>query len=306
DNIRHPDAPLSPPYLEIHAPIYDLANKRIIAVGEVYQDATGFFRQRAVVERSIWLVLGLSSSAALAGILSLVAIQRRNHLRHLAKVSAIVGQNQLLREDADQARINANQTNEQLLNQIGAELHDGPIQMLSLMMLTLDKDKSEGRESPGLSARELGGHVMTELRAISTGVVLPEIRDLSLDDTLLLAVTRHEKFTGNKVGVTLTNLPDTVDQGLRICCFRLVQEGLMNAHRHAGGSGQQVRAAVSEDTLTIIVSDDGGKRVQESEESLTKGIGLRGVQQRLDVFRGTLDIQSKKGAGIEMTAKIPL
>ncbi|MGO4917863.1 sensor histidine kinase [Pseudogemmobacter sp. W21_MBD1_M6] len=308
DNDDHADAPIAPPYLEIHAPIYDVTNREIIAVGEVYQDATGFFRQRAVVEGSIWLALGLSSAIGLAGILALVATQRRTDLRHLAAVSAIAGQNRMLREEADQARIEASRTNEQLLNQIGAELHDGPIQMLSLMMLTLGKDAAQNGMAPRLTARELGTHVMQELRAISTGLVLPEIRDLSLEETLRLAVNRHEAFTGNTVAVALGDLPEQVDQGLKICCFRLVQEGLMNAHRHADGLGQRVTAAVSDNTLSVTISDEGraDRQAAEDGDGRVDGVGLRGVRQRLNVFRGTLDIRRKTAGGTELTARIPL
>jgi signal transduction histidine kinase len=308
DSEEHPDAPISPPYLEIHAPIHDTLNRDIIAVGEVYQDATEFFRHRVIVERSIWLVLAISSAFGLSGVLVLIAAQRRAHLRHFAAASAIATQNHDLKVAADQARIEASRANEHLLNQIGAELHDGPIQMLSLMMLTLGKDGAEDQVPSGMTARELGNQVMTQLRAISTGLVLPEIRGLSLEATLRLAARRHEEFTGEKVEISTTDLPENVDPGLKICCYRLVQEGLMNAHRHAGGIGLRVSAAVSGNILSIVVSDDGteGGRGTAEAEGQGGGIGLQGVRQRLAVFQGSLDIRRRESGGTDLTARIPL
>ncbi len=229
DSAQDPDSSIAPPYLEIHAPILDLANSKIIAVGEVYQDATGFMRERAIVERSIWTVLAIFSVFGLCGLLLLIAMQRRTLLRHLDEVSAIAEQNQLLKDTANRSRIEASQSNEQLLNQIGSELHDGPIQMLALMLLMGGKTNDDAATPEGLTTNEIGNRVISELRAISTGLSLPEITDLSLQDVLLLAVSRHETFTGHKVETLFAALPDTIDQGLKICCYRFIQEGLTNS-----------------------------------------------------------------------------
>ncbi|WP_050522088.1 sensor histidine kinase [Pseudorhodobacter wandonensis] len=307
DNEDHPDTTIEPPYLEIHAPILDTTNSKVIAVGEIYQDATGFFRQRAIVETSIWVALGISSTIALVGLLLLVISQRAAHLRHVTEINAIARQNRVLKEAADRARNEASGANEKILNQIGADLHDGPIQMLSLLMLTLDRENSMAMPL-GLTKRELGDHVIEDLRAISTGLVLPEIRDLTLEATLRLATTRHEEFTGNKVDIVFENLPETVDQGLKICCYRLVQEGLMNAHRHASGAEQRVSATVSNNELLISVSDSGSVVLNrdEGDKRPSRGIGLLGIRQRLDVFGGTLEIRQRETGGTELFAKIPL
>jgi len=201
DSSENPDSPLQPPYLEIHAPIFDFTNNKIIAVGEVYQDATGFLRERAIIEWSIWTTLAAFSLLGLGGSMLLSAVQRKTMLEHLDEVSAIAQQNQLLKEAADRTRIEASQASEQLLNQIAAELHDGPIQMLSLMMLMDKPNTAKGTTADGMTSNEIGNRVISELRSISSGLSLPEITDMSLADVLLLAISRHEIFTGQKVDV---------------------------------------------------------------------------------------------------------
>ena len=116
-------------------------------------------------------------------------------------------QNRRLKRVADQARISANQSNEELLNLLGAEIHDGPIQMLALLMLINDKDDATMQKSAGMSRHELTENIMLELRQISTGLILPEIKGLPLKDALLLAVSRHEELTGAKVNVAFSDLP---------------------------------------------------------------------------------------------------
>ena len=308
DSAQDPDSSIAPPYLEIHAPILDLTNSKIIAVGEVYQDATGFMRERAIVERSIWTVLAIFSVFGLCGLLLLIAMQRRTLLRHLDEVSAIAQQNQLLKDSANRARIEASQSNEQLLNQIGSELHDGPIQMLALMLLMGGKTNDDAAAPEGLTTNEIGNRVISELRSISTGLSLPEITDLSLQDVLLLAVSRHETFTGQKVETIFGALPDAIDQGVKICCYRFVQEGLTNSYKHASGAGQHVSAAVENNVITLTVKDDGPaeRPVAPNSSGVSGGAGLRGLRNRLDVFGGTLKFSQQQGGKTELTATIPL
>jgi len=308
DNTEHPDSSLQPPYLEIHAPIFDLTNSQIIAVGEVYQDAAGFLRERAIVERSIWITLGLFSAFGLGGLLLLIAMQRKTLLRHIDEVSAIARQNQRLKEAADRTRIEATQSNEHLLNQIGAELHDGPIQMLSLMMLMGKAPPADAPTADGMTPHDIGNRVISELRAISTGLSLPEIADLSLQDVLLLAISRHETFTGNKVETALIGLPEIVDQGLKICCYRFVQEGLTNSYKHAGGMDQRVSGQVADAVLTLTVKDTGAKdrHMTTKGDATTGGTGLSGLRNRLGVFGGTLTFSQTPDGTTTLTATIPL
>ena len=308
DTTAHLNAPLQPPYLEIHAPILDQSNRQIIAVGEIYQDASAFLYQRSLVERSIWIALGISSAIGLGGLIFLISVQRKVLLRNLSEVTAIAEHNKLLKDEADRTRIEATKSNEQLLTQIGAEIHDGPIQMLTLMLLMGSKTDSDGSIAPGMSAHEIGNRVIAELRSIAAGLSLPEITDLALEDVILLAIAQHEAFTGQKVATSLTNLPESLDQGMKICCYRFVQEGLTNSYKHAGGVGQRVFADVNEDAIWLAVTDSGSEKPSPSPRSdyVGGGIGLLGLRHRLDVFGGKLELKQKAGGATELTAKIPL
>ncbi len=294
---------LQPPYLEIFSPIRNPADQTLVAFGEIYQDATEFLRQRTVIERSIWLSIG-GSTLALLALLLLVAKQRLVAVRHLTVARMNADENRSLMIAAQRARLTASQSNEHLLNQLGAELHDGPIQMLSLMMLMGDT----GGETPqGLSPREVGDQVMSDLRDISSGLILPEIHDLSTEQTIRLAISRHESFTNTTVTAQLQDLPETTDYALKICVYRLVQEGLVNAFKHAGGHGQRVMATADHTQITITVSDHGER--DDTARRTRKGrggLGLQGLRNRLEVFNGTLHVQKNQTNGTDLTARIPL
>ena len=97
----------------------------------------------------------------------------------------------------------------QLLNRIGADLHDGPVQLLSLLILKLSGGasglpKAALEHLPDIRGAELApAHlarlVLNELRELATGLVMPEIEHMPLEAALRNAVEQHEYATGSKV-----------------------------------------------------------------------------------------------------------
>ena len=89
-----------------------------------------------------------------------------------------------------------------------------------------------------------------------------------------------------------------------ICIYRFVQEGLMNAFRHAGGREQRVKARVFGHTLDIEVADAGpGLGVVRAEQS---GLGLLGLRERIEVLGGSFRAESLEAGGTRLTMRLPL
>lgn len=290
------------PYLEIHAPIHDLVNKEVVAVGEVYQDATEFLDHRRLVERTIWLAIAVSS-LGISGVILMHGARRQAMERQIEAIRLIADQNRQLLETAEQTKLLASQSNEELLNRIGAEIHDGPIQLLSLMLLKAGPAVSDAG-SPSL--RELGNQVIAELRNISSDLILPEVEELSLADTLRLAVARSEMFTGHPVAVDIGTLPEQADGALKICCFRVVQEGLTNASHHASGHNVTVKATMEGADLVITVSDSGDAQ-SSTDPALTSRsrLGLLGLRNRLATFGGKVEFITRTTGGSDLIARFP-
>jgi signal transduction histidine kinase len=234
--------------------------------------------------------------------LLLVGAQRRRLARQLLAQRRIAVENKALRSAADKARLEASHANEQLLNHVGAELHDGPIQTLSLAMLLADGTG----QGPAPSSKALVAQAMAEMRAISSGLILPELEGLTLAETILLAIDRHENLTGTRVERAVGALPADISHPLKVCAYRLVQEGLNNAFRHAGGLGQQVAAQALSETILIEVRDRGiGHPLPLASRKDLSGLGLQGIRHRLAAHGGHLDLHVDPNSGTALRAMLP-
>ena len=99
-----------------------------------------------------------------------------------------------------------------------------------------------------------------------------------------------------------------VDDFTAINLYRLVQEGLFNVKKHADASKITIRLVVSGKNLLLRINDDGkGFDVQQRLAALTseKKLGLRSMQERINLLNGFMTIDSKPGLGTKLTLKIP-
>jgi signal transduction histidine kinase len=305
------------PLVEIYVPLHSATTGKIIAVGEFYENG-----QRLSEELTRWRIInwGIIGGTTLLLLSSLYLIVQRGSttintqkqvLRdQVAEARVLASQNEQLRVEAENARLEASVANEQLLAHIGADLHDGPVQLLTLMMLKLSSRKDAPQASTSSEGEEILALVETtlrELRGISTGLLLPEIADISLDQALQLAVFRHEDLTATKVSCAFGPLPEDVPTAIKTCFYRVVQEGLNNAYRHGKGIGQFVSAAYDENGAVIVtVSDHGPGLGEATPEEPRQRLGLVGMANRVGALRGTLVLESGPGQGARITVAIPI
>lgn len=278
--------PMSYPFLEVYAPIHDPITGDAIAIGEIYQDASEILRDRAFVERTVWAAI----SFATLGVLAMLALsfgQSAQLQDRLEVARRMTEQNSQLRRDADQARLDAAQANEQVLNLVGAELHDGPVQLLGLMSL-MGSDNTQSELPDGTTLHALTDQVMMELRTMSAGLILPELEDLNAADVVTLAVERHQALTGGAVELEMEMEAVELDLPRKICLYRVVQEGLTNAVRHGDAKIPHVSITPSNDKLDILISSGRSKSAELSAEMPTWRLGLHGMRRRLEAFGGTL------------------
>lgn len=314
------------PLIEIYGPIYRSNVHEVMAVGELYEEAGEFIAQRDRVQRRTWAIVG-ATTVAIMGLLFLIVRRASNVIRRqsvtlkaqLAGAQALAEQNKQLRKAADRARMDASKSNETLLNRIGSDLHDGPVQLLSLLILRLgtpaprapvDLAAPVGQSNvtqADISPSRLANQLLTELRELSTGLVLPELENISLEAALRIAVDRHEHTTGSMVNSRYSGLPNRTPHPLKICLYRVVQEGLNNAFQHAAGRDQRVIAIADEKFITIVISD-GGPGVTQTPPSKPHGrpLGLQGIRNRVEAFGGWVQIRKRGKAGTQLVARVPM
>ena len=93
-----------------------------------------------------------------------------------------------------------------------------------------------------------------------------------------------------------------------ISLYRVVQEGLTNVARHARASQVWVRLEGDANQVSLSVEDDGQGFDMEAVKrgsNHAPGIGLLGMQERLELLGGGLEITSRPGRGTRLVARIP-
>ncbi len=197
---------------------------------------------------------------------------------------------------------------------IARELHDVVAHSLSVMVVqagaarrVLQSDPE--RASVALAAIEsTGRESLNEMRRI-LGVLRSddEQADLapppSLDDFGRL-IDQCEN-AGLPVEITVEGDSTSLPASLEASAYRVVQEGLTNALKHAGPASAAVRLVYHPDILEVHVNDDG-RGASTKSSSPSSGQGLIGMRERVEAFGGTLTAGPRRGGGYAVSATFPL
>jgi signal transduction histidine kinase len=306
-----------PRRVEIYSPLYREGTKTPIAVGEFYENIDYLHETFNHYRRTMWIVILVFTISIIGSIYFIIAHanrtigrQRAELLASLESASRLARRNDRLRRIADKARLNTSVVNETYLANIGADLHDGPMQVLSLARLKLSS--LNGANAPGADQQpcreieKLIEQTVVELRSLASGLVLPEIEKISLEDALRSAIARHSHITGTEAAFSADPLPPDIPTVVKVCCYRLVQEALNNAYKHAAGREQAVHVGFTGQHIEIRVSDGGMREGDVHADNSAISLGLRGLLNRVRALRGTLVMRSRSGGGTELRARIPL
>ncbi|WP_457581218.1 sensor histidine kinase [Ensifer canadensis] len=310
-------------YIEVYAPLVRNEAGKVLLVGEFYERPDFLRGELSTAWRetvSIVLLVSVPMLALLFLIVrsgSLLIDRQHAAIRHsLGRALELSNQNRRLRGAAETARLEAGKLNEMILDQIGTDLHDGPVQLLTLLKLRLSDMTSrpaDGQPSDPIRPEDIDKLVSTvttvleELRNISTDLVLPELDEMSLSDTIQLAVRRHVDLIGREVDIVGLIASQAVDAHLNICVYRFIQEALMNSERHAPGNRQHLRYGTRHNRLFITVADVG---VAPSASAITRSTGRTGLgtitqKRRIRAFGGRMRT-IRRPNGTLVTAVLPL
>ena len=301
--------------LGVFSPLHRAASGEIAAVVASYQDADFTAQELKGLRETTWTLLGAVLLLMLASLYAFwfaasrtINGQQASLISRVEEARKLASQNARLRSAAEASRRLISQSNDRYLERIGSEIHDGPLQTLSALMLSLgtsrDAGYPEAPQNQTAKAAALALGLYGELQAVSAGLILPDIAERPLRDAFIEAVLRHERATFTTVTCRLRNLPPDLPGELKVACYRIVQEALNNAFKHAGGAGQKVYAFASKTHLRVVVRDAGaGLGVVRGPGSR---LGLIGMKNRVVALNGVLSISSKGARGTTVRATIPL
>ena len=193
-------------HLEIYSPLRDHSTGRIIAVAEIHEVTEPLAQNLKILSFQTWSVTAILTMLIMAGLFGIVRRgsrtierQREDLAERIRDTEILLGENVSLKNRAERASVRVAELNEGFLRGIGADLHDGPAQLLGYSILKLDQvrraEDPATREEILRNVEEMMSDAMLEIRTISKGMLLPEIDHLSLREAIERAIKLHEART---------------------------------------------------------------------------------------------------------------
>ena len=201
--------------------------------------------------------------------------------------------------------------------QIARELHDVVAHHISVMTVQaagarrmLDRDPERSRDA--LAAIEAAGRsALAEMRRIvgvlrgPSGDTAAATRSPQPRLAELTELVEQLDKAGLKVAVTVEGRERALPLGVDLTAFRIVQEALTNALKHAGTDRASVVVRYAPAELEVRVTD-GGRGTQSPQPAEPPGHGLLGMRERIALYGGELSARNRPGGGFEVRALIPL
>jgi PAS domain S-box-containing protein len=244
-----------------------------------------------------------ASDEALAtqlGLITAEALEKQNLLDQLRHAE------EHMRELARQV-ISA-QEKERLL--IARELHDETGQNLTALKLSLQLAAEDLPTADATVQHQLRDSValvetmMNQTRELAHILRPPRLEAIGLRDSLEGLCIDFSKRLRIPITYQGCDVPE-MDDLMALSIYRLVQEALTNVARHAQASSVRVNLACLPEQIEVTVEDDGGG-FDPAGLAEHNGMGLRGMQERIEMLNGVLAINSRHGRGTRLNARVPM
>lgn len=244
----------------------------------------------------------------------------KNWLEKMGSQAAIALENARLYQDLRREQERIIKAQEEVRHQLARDLHDGPAQILSLIIMNVDVTRRllqrERYETVGSELdllEDLGRQANRELRTL-----LFELRPIILETRGLSAALGAYKEQLISTGFPCPIHLDTPDLPFRLKpqvannIFSILQESINNIRKHAGAANLWIRVWYDEGNLWFSCEDDGkGFNVHATRQSYDGrgSFGLLNMYERVEMLKGELTIQSpspRLNRGTLLLGRIPL
>nr|WP_277753247.1 sensor histidine kinase [Metabacillus mangrovi] len=199
---------------------------------------------------------------------------------------------------------------------VSREIHDGPAQMLANVMMRSELleriFRDRGTEEGFKEIRNLRQNVRNALYEVRR--IIYDLRPMALDDLGLIPTLRKylhtiEEYNG-KTKMSFQSFGEAEERRLpprfEVALFRLAQEAVTNALKHAQAKEISVKVEVSPEYVNLLIKDDGsGFDMSELKEKKNKSFGLVGMKERVELLDGSMDISTELGKGTTIMIKVP-
>ncbi|WP_273567151.1 tetratricopeptide repeat-containing sensor histidine kinase [Maribacter halichondriae] len=258
-------------------------------------------------QKQIWTGLALGALFFSVFVYVLVDQRRKNQRLRFQKAQQAANQEIFNLMLSQQQKVEEGKKGEQ--KRISEELHDavlGKMNGIRMLLIGLGNKSDETAIKLRDNALEDMKKVQDEIREISHELSHAAYRHIPnfINSIQSLLNTTEE---ASKVKTTFTHDEmvdwDGLTGDIKINLYRIIQESVQNALKHAQCKNIVINFGITEDDLRILVTDDGiGFEVRKRK----KGIGMRNISSRVKKMNGSWFIESKKGKGTTLQLTIPI
>jgi signal transduction histidine kinase len=196
-------------------------------------------------------------------------------------------------------------TQEEERKDLSRELHDHVAQVLTGLRMELGRmERMSTAVGPAVSeCKRLVDDMFRTVRNLALGLRPSMLDDFGLEAALEWHGRDFMARYAIDVDLQMDGDFDALPDKHRTCVYRVVQEAMTNCVRHAEAKNIQVRVTADGDQLRLSVSDDG---VGLDPVHRRKGLGLRGIDERVKELQGTMTISREPRRGTTLVVRLPL
>ena len=194
-------------------------------------------------------------------------------------------------------------------NRLARDLHDAVSQTLFSVVLTaeaaatlVDRDTKQAKEQIG-KIQELARDAVQEMRSLIFELRSAELESEGLVPTLRKHVDILRRIRHAEIGLEVHG-ERRLKPALEIELFRIAQEALNNALKHARAKKIDIALQMSNGGVLLTIRDDGSGFDPADPQIRSKRLGLTSMQERAEAVNGTLTIRSEPGHGTQVSLEV--
>jgi signal transduction histidine kinase len=196
-------------------------------------------------------------------------------------------------------------TQEEERKNLSRELHDHIAQVLTGLRMELGRiERASAAAGPAVAeCKALVDDMFRTVRNLALGLRPSMLDDFGLQAALEWQARDFMSRYAITVGLKMDGDFDTLPDKHRTCVYRIVQEAMTNCVRHAQAKNIHIWVTAEGSQLRVSVSDDG---IGLDPAQRRKGLGLRGIDERVQELHGTMRIAREPGRGTGLIVHLPL
>lgn len=189
-------------------------------------------------------------------------------------------------------------------SRISSTLHDSVGQLLYGIRLHLQNIELTSKVPLELNkVHQLIAQAIKETRDLSYELTPSVLRDFGLVSAIT-EMTKRMSTNSFRISTKISAKADQLPADLQLSVFRIIQELLNNCMKHARAKSAEITLCAEKGEITLVV-EDNGIGIENSEEQMKKGSGLRSIRHRVLLLNGTVDIEgSTSGTKVKVKIKI--